>query len=322
MCWVGEKLIFLVCRYGKGEWSIEDARQVCAYVTGPHRLAPLLWRTARMAPRPPRGYATSTGQAISASRITTHSFQGARPPDHHSDVGVPGSQFGRFWEAPSSDACTRTGNDYGDEMSEMSGAQRRTRDYELYHQGSLSDREDRRTVDGPFPMSGAHSSPHRLGRQGLQTMHQMGALQTGISSPRSENADTGSSAASNDALVFWDDQSLQQMYLRRHDGTEYGSLSDYGGTREYNTTPEYPKRQEDDSVSHFVHDRRDAEEAGMQSLAHTPALGLCPYAQCLWIDFHLKRGWTCKDSKLASPVHCMQRHSAHYSIPSQMTHQM
>lgn len=51
----------LLCRYGGGEWNIVDARHVCDHVTGPNRLAPLLWRYARAAPRPP-GYAAGPRQ--------------------------------------------------------------------------------------------------------------------------------------------------------------------------------------------------------------------------------------------------------------------
>eukprot|EP00892_Ulva_mutabilis_P011831 jgi/Ulvmu1/901/UM101_0009.1 len=54
-------LALVIFKYGGGDWNIVDARHVCAHISGPNRLAPLLWRYARVAPRPP---AYSTNAAL------------------------------------------------------------------------------------------------------------------------------------------------------------------------------------------------------------------------------------------------------------------
>lgn len=59
-----------MCRHGEGDWSITDARAVCAHITGPHRMTPLLWRFARLAPAPPAQLA-STRASLATLRQTT-----------------------------------------------------------------------------------------------------------------------------------------------------------------------------------------------------------------------------------------------------------
>lgn len=86
-------MVLPCCRYGGGDWNIVDARHVCAHITGPNRLAPLLWRYARVAPRPP-AYSTNAIPQLppNAALPTLHAASHPRAglpitPGHHAPGG-------------------------------------------------------------------------------------------------------------------------------------------------------------------------------------------------------------------------------------------
>jgi hypothetical protein len=193
------------CRYGRGEWSIEDARQVCAYVTGPHRLAPLLWRTARVAPRPP----CQRGQRL--SHLATSRF--VIDPAQNSHVNN----------------CSISCN-----LHDSSGGSRPSREYDLYHHHGRRVGGWRGSSDGPFSLSSVQGYPHERGRQGV---HEGSQLRTADGS-----MDDDSRSASESGLVLWDEATAQQMYLRHQETTEIAteaeSLSDYDVVRCTTATPE------------------------------------------------------------------------------------
>lgn len=203
---------------------------MCAYVTGPHRLAPLLWRTARVAPRPPRRANLPHNPAQATSTFAVHPSQGANLARN--------SHSAAFWET----ACQRDNpsSDRHNQHNESSDSRRGTRDDELYHSGSAAGRE-RVTCDGPFSLSSEHPSPHGLGRLDTLSTHEGHALRRAGRNSPSAVAGGVSPVASDHGLVFWDAQTAQQMYLRYQEPEttrESGSFSGFGTTRGYTITPD------------------------------------------------------------------------------------
>ena len=93
--------------------------------------------------------------------------------------------------------------------------------------------------DGPFPLSRVNSVPRgRFGQAGAYSAAHASHAAGG--SLGRHAAGTVSPVASHSGLVFWDEQSAQQLYVRYpgpEASTDRGSYSDMGTARGFPVTP-------------------------------------------------------------------------------------
>lgn len=212
---------------------------MCAYITGPHRLAPLLWRTARVAPRPPRrGHGNLPSNHNATPATSTFVMPSSDLHPSHMNTSMCSSHPATVWEPTQSNASHHiTGS-----SEASSGTSRPTRDHMLYHDGRLTG--GRGSSDGPFSFASVHS---------MHEGHELHAVERGSGSGI---AGATSPCASDNGMVFWDEESSHQMFVR-HQGTEApteeGSLRDLGTTRAYTAAPNSLNQLQDDALIHTSH---------------------------------------------------------------------